>query len=164
MSINIKSLVDRSLQKHSSNSFRPEDSHRRAKGAFWSHFFSSGDVPPALIDAAAAARFSGFLEVLDWWETPGFPEWFGNGEEFRQKVEYVSYLGLDVLQEVLSDRNARAADRLSAARMALEIASKFPKSNQKEQFADEKISEMDKKQLEEFIASKLKVLNNVEPE
>jgi hypothetical protein len=49
-------------------------------------------------------------------------------------------------------------DRLAAAKMSLEIAAKFPRNSSEKQFADDKIGEMDKKQLEEFIASKLKVL------
>lgn len=154
----LHSIVDRTLSRVGANQFRPEDSHRRAKSAFWAHFFSTGDVPPPAIDSATAARFSGFNEVIQWWSIEGFPEWFSNGEEFRQKVEYVSHLGLTALENILLDPNARTADRLTAARMSLEIAAKFPKAGAKEQFADEAIRDMDKKQLEEFIASKLKVI------
>lgn len=147
----LKSIV----QQHSSNSFQPTDAHRKAKTAFWSHFFQTGETAPESIEAAAAARLSGFNEVVQWYEIPGFREWFSNGEEFRQRVEYVSNLALDFIQETLQDRNARPGDKMQAAKMALEVASKFPKSAPKEQVLDEKIAEMDRKQLEEFIANKL---------
>lgn len=71
-------------------------------------------------------------------------------------MEYVSNLALDTLQAVLSDRAARTGDKLMAAKMALEIASKFPKSAPKDPVADEKIAQMDRKQLEEFISSRIK--------
>ena len=157
--LNIKSIVSQALSKHSSNAFKPEDSHRRAKSAFWAHYFSGGDVIPSHIEPALAARISGFNEVLDWWAIPGFQEWFSNGEEFRQKVEYVSYLGLNTLESILLDTQANTKDWLTAARMSLEIAAKFPKGSGEDKFADDKIRDMDRKQLEEFIASKLKKLD-----
>lgn len=156
--INIKSIVDKAILKsRSSNTFRPEESHRRAKSAFWAHYFSSGELPPGTIEPAAAARISGFNEVLDWWTSvEGFSEWFQNGEEFRQRVEYISHLGLGIIENILLDSGSNNKDKLTAARMALEIAAKFPKQSGERQFADERINDMDKKQLEEFIASKLK--------
>lgn len=158
--LNIKSIVSQALSKHSSNTFRPEDAHRRAKSAFWAHYLSGGDTLPSQIEVALAARISGFNDVLDWWSIPGFPEWFQNGEEFRQKVEYVSYLGLDVLEGILRDQNANTKDRLTAARMSLEMAAKFPKGSGEDKFADSKISDMDRKQLEDFINSKMRNLES----
>ncbi len=155
---NIQSIVQRTLAKHSSNHFIPTDLHRQAKSAFWSHFFSKGETPPPAIDSAMAAQYSGYNDTIGWWDTPGFSEWFSNGEEFRQRVEYISSLALDVLQAVLQDTNARTGDRLQAAKMSLEVAAKFPKIPPKEQFADEKIGEMDRKQLEAYIAMKMRVL------
>lgn len=147
------------LPKYSSNSFQPTDAHRRAKSAFWAHYFSTGSLPPTDINLATAAELSGFsTELQEWWPIEGFQEWFSNGEEFRQRVEYLSNAALDVLQEILYDRAARTSDKLQAAKMALEIAAKFPKSTPKEQFADEAIGEMTAKELEEFISRKLKVL------
>lgn len=158
MTDNIKQIVSHTVAKYSSNTFSPTDAHRRAKSAFWGHFFQSGDLPPAQLDPATAARYSGFGEVVEWWNIAGFKEWFSNGEEFRQRVEYISNLALDTLHTVLQDTSARTGDKLAAAKMALEIAAKFPKSAPKDQFADEKIAEMGRKELEEFIANKLKVL------
>lgn len=157
MQSNLKQIVDRA--KYSSNSFAPTDAHRRAKSAFWAHFFQTGELPPEAIEAATAARYSGYNDVVEWYNLPGFREWFSNGEEFRQRIEYLSNSALDVLHEVLTNQAARTGDKLAAAKMAFEIASKFPKSAPKEQFADEKIAEMDKKQLEEFISSKVKSLD-----
>lgn len=152
-------LIRQKLGAVSPNRFLPTVQQKQAKSAFWSHFFSTGEVAPSPIDPALAAVQSGHNEILQWWyEVPGFPEWFSNGEEFRQRVEYVSNLALDVLEAVLQDRDARQSDRLQAAKMALEVAAKFPKTQGKEQFADEKIGQMDKKQLEEFIFNRMKVV------
>ena len=148
----------RARQK-SSHSFQPTDLHKRAKYAFWAHFFSTGELPPGNIELATASRLSGFQdELLEWWDLPGFQEWFGNGEEFRQKVEYLATAALDVLQELLLDSNAKTTDRLQAAKMSLEVASKFPKQAAKEAYVDDKIAEMSKKELESYISQKLKVI------
>jgi len=145
--------------KYSSNTFNPTDAHRKAKSAFWSHFFSTGEIPPATIEVATAARLSGYNQVLDWWDTlEGFKEWFSNGEEFRQKVEYVSDLALETIHAILKDDSARTGDKLQAAKMALEIAAKFPKAQPKEHFLDQTIAEMGKKELEQFISSKIRHL------
>jgi hypothetical protein len=161
--MSVASLARKTVAKHSANRFIPTDLHRQAKAAFWSHFFSKGETPPLELDGAVGAHYSGYTEVLEFWAIPGFSEWFSNGEEFRQRVEYVSSLALDVIEAVLRDREARHGDKLQAARMALEIASKYPKAAAKEQFADEKIAEMTSKQLEEYIAQKMRVLGVGEP-
>lgn len=148
------------LPVRSSNSFQPTDAHKRAKAAFWSHFFSTGALPPEQVNLALAAEISGFsVEIQEWWSIDGFQEWFSNGEEFRQRVEYLSNAALDVLQEILHDGGAKVSDKLQAAKMVLEVAAKFPKSSPKEQFADEAIAEMSAKELEEFISRKMKVVS-----
>lgn len=159
----VQSIAQQALARHSSNQFTPTTAQRQAKGAYWSHFFSTGDSAPEVIDPAVAARYSGYNEILEWWSLPGFTEWFSNGEEFRQRVEYTANLALDVLQAVLSDIQARPGERLQAAKMALEVASKFPRASAStERYTDQRIAEMGRKELEEFINSKLRILPTVD--
>jgi hypothetical protein len=157
---NIRLLVQRSLEKQRANEFRPTDAQRRAKSAYWSHYFQTGDIPPDTVSSREASELSGYSEVEKWYSQEGFPEWFQNGDEFRQQVEYTSHLGLEVIQQVLQDVGARTSDRLNAAKMALEIAAKFPSKSTDEKYADKRIQEMGKKELEELIASKLKKVTN----
>jgi len=156
----ITKLVSKVLNKSTANEFRPTDAHRRAKAAYWAHFSATGDEPPTEPTGASAAQFSGFSEVSQWWtEVPGFSSWFQNGEEFRQRAEYISHRGLDFLEQLISDPNASTKERLTAAKLALEVAAKFPRSSSSEvPIADKKIQEMDRKQLEEFIAARQKSL------
>lgn len=162
----IAKLVSKALNKSTANEFRPTDAHRRAKAAYWAHFSATGEETPTEPTAASAAQISGFSEVSQWWaELPGFPSWFSNGEEFRQRAEYISHRGLDFLEELLSDPNASTKERLTAAKLVLEVAAKFPRAASTEAaVADKKIQEMDKKQLEEFIASRQKKLQAVPTE
>lgn len=154
----VNSIIARALQAHSPNtSHKPEPEHRKAKAAFWSYYFSSGDIPPTQIDAATAARHSGYNEVISWWTLEGFPEWFSNGEEFRQRIEYVSNLSLDVLEQLLLDRNAPVREQLAAAKIALEIAGKFPQGAGKGQDKGKGIDGMDKDELRKFVDEQMAV-------
>lgn len=153
MSNPVKSIIEQALGK-SPNGYHPTPAHRKAKAAYWSHFFSTGDIPPASLEAATAARISGYNEVLDWWtNVEGFQEWFSNGEEFRQQVEYNAHLALDALEDILLN-SGDAKVRLAAARVVLEVSNKFPKGAASKGDEDP-IDKMSKEQLEEFIRNSL---------
>jgi hypothetical protein len=150
----LKSLIQ-TIHVPASNDFQPTPAQRRAKAAYWSTYFQSGNLPPTQVTPAHAARVSGYSEVQKWWASQEFQDWFLNGEEFKQQVEYTSALALDFIQATIQDPLARPADRLAASKLALEVSNKFPKGKQSESDSQDPLSSMSRQELEQFIANKL---------
>jgi hypothetical protein len=136
----------------------PRPEHRKAKAAFWSYWMGSDQPPPATIDLALAKRYCGDSRIKGWWDLPGFQDWFSNSEEFKQRVEFLVQLALDNAEDLLRDKSASATAKVAVIKLMLEVANKFPNKQKEERYADEKIAEMDKKQLEDFIAKNLRKL------
>jgi hypothetical protein len=137
----------------------PSAEHRKAKATFWSHFLDGETPVPEPIDLAAARRFCGDRRIENWWSLPGFVDWFTNREEFRQRVEFISNLALDNLEQVLRDKDTGATARIAAIKLVMELGNKLPKAAGKEaQYADEKIAGMSKEQLEEYIQKNIRKL------
>lgn len=138
--------------------FLPSYEQRKAKSAFWARFNENPMCEPADISLAMASRFTGDNRVSKWWNQDGFRDWFINRDEFRQRLEHLANLTLDMFEEILSDRKASAGARVSAGKVVMEVARKMPPRHSTEKFMDEKIGEMDRKQLEEFISRRISLL------
>jgi hypothetical protein len=136
---------------------QPTSDQRQTKERFWGLFMQGDAEVPSEVDLATALRFGQDKRISTWWDIPGFRDWFLNKQEFKDRVEFMAHLALDGIQEVLQDKTATPASRVAAAKLALEVANKLPKagSNQDGKYLDEKINEMDSKELERFIQSKL---------
>lgn len=147
------SLVTQSIP--TPNDYRPTHPQRKAKAAFWSSYLSSGSVPPSKVDASLAARMSGSRQVLEWFQSQEFQDWFLNGDEFKQQVEYTSAIALDYLESVIQDDRARPGDRLAASKMVLEIGQKFPGKSKVEETNDkDPFQGMSISQVTQFILAK----------
>lgn len=151
----IRSLVTRlAAASRDLTLFQPEMPHRKARATFWSHFQGEGAIPvPPSVDLSIALKYSGDKRLSQWWVLPGFQDWFLNAEEFQQRVEFLSQLALDSLEESLTSKTVPLKDKLLAAKMVLEIGDKFPgrKSSAAEEYLDARIAGMDRRQLEEYI-------------
>lgn len=158
--------------------FQPRPEHRRARANFWSNWELAGGntLPDAQnspenrsgepgrgagqgdVNLAMALRYGGDSRISQWWDLPGFRDWFTNSEEFRQRVEYIAQLALDELEGVLTDPAARSGDKLTAAKMALEVGGKFPgrKGDSSEgKYADEHIAAMSRAELETYVSRQI---------
>lgn len=144
------------------NVFSPAVEHRRAKSTFWSYFATSDELPPEDISLSIALKYSADRRVSQWWDLPGFQDWFSNKDEFRQRMEYLSNLALDRLEAILVDSKGQAASQVAAAKLIMEVSRKMPSKASEEQFVDEKIHLMDKKQLEEYISRGMRLLPSPE--
>ena len=104
-------------------------------------------------------------KLARWWSQPGFKEWFRNQEEFREKAELMAFLAMDAMESILiSDDPRMAGPKAAMIKLAMEIASKMPTKNTgPEKYADAKIGDMDRKQLEEYIAKHVKLLPSTSP-
>ncbi len=132
----------------------PSGEQRKSKSAFWARFNDNPLCEPQDITLAIALQFCNDERLTKWWPQDGFKEWFRNRDEFRQRVEYLVHQALDSLEYVLVDPKAQASAKVNAAKLLMEVARKMPQKNQAEQFLDEKISSMSRKELEEYIKSR----------
>lgn len=137
-------------------SFSPTEPQRRAKSNFWSFFASGEALPPTNVDLATAVKYAGDKRISEWWSLEGFADWFSNKDEFRQRVEFLADLALDELYHLIRDPDTQATAKVAAIRMIMDVGKKVSqKASTEESVAGEKIASMDKKQLEEYIKSRL---------
>lgn len=141
----------------------PTPEQRKAKSAFWTRFHENPLCEPADISLSLALQLAGDGRLSRWWSDPGFSEWFRNADEFRQRLEYLANLSLDTLEYVLVDPKAQSSAKVNAAKLLMEAARKMPSKGAVEKYLDEKIAEMDRKQLEEYISKKTRLLGVSNP-
>jgi hypothetical protein len=134
-----------------------------ARSRFWARYASNPDLEvPSVIDATTASQGAADKRVLEWWLLPGFSDWFTNSHEFKERVEFLTSLALDSVEELLKDSQASPSARVAAIKIVLEIADKFPTNKKSDEtYADERIQQMDQKELEQFIQSRLQILPSI---
>lgn len=144
-------------------SFLPVPAHRIVKSAFWASLAENPIIDPLhdKITLALALRITGDARLNRWWSLPGFQEWFSNKDEFRQRVEYLANLALDVAEEILLDRDAHPNARVNMTKLVIEAANKLPartSAKDDSKYLDAKVATMSREQLEEFIKKQTKAL------
>lgn len=154
-SINPVAVLDLAV---SELTFLPSPEQRKAKSAFWARFQENPLCEPSEISLAVATRFCGDGRLSRWWGQEGFRDWFRNSDEFRQRLEYLVNLSLDSIEYVLTDPKAQSSAKVNAAKLLMEVARKMPPKGATTVYLDENISKMSKKELEEFITKKTRLL------
>jgi len=141
--------------------FSPTPDMRRAKAAFWSKVADAPALSGGPLTLAAAQQIGADKRLAKWWALPGFQDWFQNGEEFKERMEYLADLALDALEQVLSDPDANPSAKVASAKLVLEAASKMPKP-----VADSpstKLETMSRSELEEYVKRNLRYLSDGTP-
>lgn len=138
--------------------YLPSPEQRKSKSSFWVRFNDNPICEPQDISLQLALQFVDDSRLSKWWSQDGFKEWFRNRDEFRQRIEYLAHLSLDTLESVLIDPMSQSSAKVNAAKLLMEVARKMPPKQAVEQYLDQKIAEMDRKQLEEFVKSRMKLL------
>lgn len=138
--------------------FHPTDEQRASKSQFWTRIADSGIQLPPDLDITTAVKFADDRRLTSWWTTPGFPQWFANSQEFRERMEFLANLALDQLQDIISSPSVAASAKTPAIKMIMEIAGKMPKQKSESESEDEIISKMSKTELEDYINKKMPVL------
>lgn len=134
--------------------FVPHPEMRRVKAAFWVMQSENPLYDPAHITREQASSLTGESRLLRWWSMEGFPQWFTNRDEFRHRLQYVADLALDSLEAILVNDQSQDSARVRAAQIVLEAAGKMPSrstSTSKSGDQDDRITRMDRKELEEYI-------------
>lgn len=130
----------------------PSPEQRKTKAAFYAVYSDNPLCERADISATYVQQVTGDSRVRRWWSDGQFRQWFINGDEFRQRVEYLAHLALDTLEKLLGDDNPKTAGaRVNAAKLLVEVANKLPQRWKQEKWHDAEIGKMDKKQLEDFL-------------
>lgn len=155
-------LLTRFLENSLQDSvFQPTPDQRKAKSSFWAVFGTDpeGTLGPAE-NLVTALRFGGDKRIRQWWDTPGFQDWFFNRDEFRQRVEYLANLALDNLEEILTARNVTSTDKLNAIKILMQVGRKLPTGQAQADSGalPDAISRMTRSQLEAYIQSSLRLL------
>jgi hypothetical protein len=133
-------------------SYEPTQDQRRVRGSFWSRVESQEILISGMVSLDQARSLVREPRLPTWWKKSGFPEWFSNSNEFRDRLEYLSHRVLDSLEEVLDDRAANASAKVAAAKLLLEAARKMPsKQSDLGKFLDAKIQGMTRPQIEDFL-------------
>lgn len=131
--------------------FLPNPEHRKAKAAFWALYSEAPLADTDRISCALAVQMSGDPRVTRWWSLPGFQEWFANKDEFRQRMEYLANLALDTAEEMLLDKKVHPSARANMVKLVIEAANRMPNRFAKEQYTDERIGSMGRKELEAYV-------------
>lgn len=145
-------VVKRGIEVSEDLFFVPSAEMRKAKAAYWAKIEDSGlpSPPPTL---PHAVKISGVRALNKWWSMPLFQEWFGNRDEYRQRIEFLVDLALDKAQAILmSDDPKTATASVSLIKILIEASNKMPQRYDRIKYADEAIQKMDKAELENFVA------------
>ncbi len=141
--------------------FSPTREQQQAKANYWS-FFLTGDVSVTpKQDRSSALRYGRDRRISQWWDSPGFQHWFLNKDEFRQRAEFLANSSLMHLEHILLDEKSKGSEKVAAIKLIMEISGKLKKGDAgDEKFADSKIAQIGREELEEFIRNKSRSLLN----
>lgn len=153
-------IISKAIESAVESLFKPTHDHRKAKSAFW-HAVGEGLVPSHGPDTELliAAKYANDSRIQQWWDLPGFIDWFLNREDFRQQAAYVGELSLSELEKIL--RSEWSKEKLPAIKLGLEVAGKLQKADSEP--ADNQIANMTKKQLEDYISKRQGLVARPEP-
>lgn len=101
-------------------------------------------------------RFCGTPKVERWLkELPWFPGWLLDSEEFSAKSIAYSEIAIEKLYEILvtqldpSDKSLTAKDQLNAAKLLLELGSRFPNKRKELVYLDKDLNAMPEHEVDE---------------
>jgi hypothetical protein len=146
---NISPVIDKAIDL---SVFRPSEDQRRAKSNFWSFFMSGDTLPPDVISLSIAAKYGCDRRMSDWWEEEGFQDWFGNKDEFRQRIELLADLALDELQKIIRDPASGGSARVSAIKLIMEASGKI--SKKADSPSEDPLDNMSREELQKFIKTR----------
>lgn len=128
--------------------YRPTADQRLVKAEFQA---ALRDGPsPEKITAAFAVQITNRSVIEKWWKLDGFRAWFLDSTSFDNQAEALASTALEVIGNVMLTAE-RDSDKLSAAKMLVEIAGKVKKNKTEVRFLDESIPD-DPAELEKYIA------------
>jgi len=131
--------------------FKPTPEQRKLKAEFWLAYSDGPKGDVSKLTASAVVSITDSSAVESWWSDPDFKSWFLKEKSFEYQVEYLAGEALEIIHEIMISAD-KAGDRLSAAKLAVEMAGKLKPKTDKTVFADQAIASMNQAELGAFIA------------
>ena len=149
-----------------SSIYSPTDPQMVLKSKFWLKYLKDGGQVGDEVSYPQVLRYISHPSLNDWWtKVEGFQAWFLEYADSEHKIEYLADLALDTIRATMRSETAKPGEKLAAAKLALEVSGRIGKAAQKEPtIADEQVSSMTQKQLEEFIRNNLIRIPNLRKE
>lgn len=130
------------------NLYRPSADQRLVKAEF--HTALANGPSPETITAAFAVQVTDRSVIEKWWSVSGFRHWFLDSQSFENRAEAYANTALEVAHDI-AIAGIKDGDRLSAAKLLMDIAGKIKKQQAEVRFLDESIPD-DPAKLDEYIA------------
>lgn len=133
--------------------FRVTEAMRMVKAAFWAKAVDSPLVSPSgPLTLPSVQRLVDAPQLERWWSLPGFPEWFANSDEVRQRLEWAVNLGIDAVVEILADPGAPPMAKIRAFEIVSRLTGKEPAKKSEVKYTDDHIQRMNSAQLRAYLA------------
>ncbi len=125
------SEVGADLSNLADHVYLPTNQDRKLKSEFWakSRDTLALQVQGKSISLSQVLEFVSTPKVVaKQWSVPGFKEWFCNGDEQRQKLEYLYDLSLDAAEGILRDPDPKTSSaKVNLIKVLAELAKKYPR-------------------------------------
>tara|TARA_R100000655_G_scaffold18668_4_gene39209 strand:- start:2229 stop:2705 length:477 start_codon:yes stop_codon:yes gene_type:complete len=131
----------------SADLYKPTPDQRQVKAEF--HMALASGPTPEKITAAFAVQITNRVIIEKWWPNKRFRSWFLDSASFDNEAEALASAALGVIGGIMYHAE-RDNDRLSAAKLLIEIAGKIKKNKPEVKFLDENIPD-DPQKLDEYI-------------
>jgi hypothetical protein len=132
--------------------FVPQEEHRQLKSMLLVRLVDNPLLTIDNLTLTDAKRILRSSKVEKYWSLPGFVEWLRNSSEYRERIERTWDLAMTALEDILRNTDPKAQGaRVSAIKVAAEVANKFPRKESQTNPAIAAIGAMDRAQLEIFL-------------
>ena len=133
--------------------FTPTSVMSRVKAQFWTRFEPGPLASVDNITLAIAKEVTKSATIKKWWSQPGFPEWFSNRQEEKERLKYLFNKSLDSLEQILDNPDANPNAKANIIKMLAEMNGYMGKKTETK-FADEEIGKMSEGQLKQYLRKK----------
>lgn len=138
--------------------FTPTAAQIRRRKQFWDK--QAGDLPED-ITVDQALQYGAHTAIRQWWNIPGFTEWFLDRDYSKHEAEALLHTAMQKLQAVLRDSGDNA-ELINAAKEARNLhAQLHNKPAESDSTGDSEIDKMSREELEQFLAARSNVLKSL---
>ena len=136
--------------------WRPTEAQVRVKSKFWSKWAVSPMLHGKEPSKDLIRQLTSSVKVDEWWERPGFKEWFLNSTSNDDRLQWLVHLALNAAQDLLlSDDSRNSTARAAMIRLVLDLATRGSTgpagTKQAAKSPIDSVAELSKEQLVELV-------------
>lgn len=128
--------------------FKPTVEMRRVKSKLLARIADDPTKPAGSLLTRSTAESLVGRSLEKWWKIEGFQSWISNSTEFTERLEGLAMQAMETLEDVMAHSQQDSA-RVNAAKVAMELASKFPR--QKTEREENEYLNMDRETIIKYI-------------